>query len=83
MLVPRRDTVSIKKQIRATVTAAEAAEKARSQAETMRLGATSRIEFKKVEIVRIKDRISCSSLFGVPAGSVHRSAGLAGPAWTR
>jgi hypothetical protein len=58
MLVPPRDTVSIKKQIRATAAAIEAAEKARQQAETMRLGATSRIEFKKVEIVRIKDRIN-------------------------
>jgi hypothetical protein len=58
MLVPRRDTVTIKKQIRATAAAVEAAEKARQQAETMRLGATSRIEFKKVEIVRIKDRIN-------------------------
>ncbi|MFL5461485.1 MAG: hypothetical protein ACJ8AY_12435 [Gemmatimonadales bacterium] len=58
MLVPPRDTVSIKKQIRASTAAVEAAEKARQQAETMRLGATSRIEFKKVEIVRIKDRIN-------------------------
>ena len=58
LLVPPRDTVSIKKQIRATTAAIAAAEKARQQAETMRLGATSRIEFKKVEIVRIKDRIN-------------------------
>jgi hypothetical protein len=58
MLVPPRDSNTIKKQIRATAAAVDAAEKARQQAETMRLGATSRIEFKKVEIVRIKDRIT-------------------------
>jgi hypothetical protein len=58
LLVPPRDTITIKKQIRATAAAVDAAEKARQQAETMRLGATSRIEFKKVEIVRIKDRIT-------------------------
>ena len=58
MLVPPRDSASIKKQIRATAAAVQDAEKARQQAETMRLGATSRIEFKKVEIVRIKDRIN-------------------------
>jgi hypothetical protein len=58
MLVPPRDSVTIKKHIRVTAAAIAAAEKARQQAETMRLGATSRIEFKKVEIVRIKDRIS-------------------------
>jgi hypothetical protein len=58
LLVPSRDSTTIKKQIRATAAAVDAAEKARQQAETMRLGATSRIEFKKVEIVRIKDRIN-------------------------
>lgn len=58
LLVPPRDSMTIKKQIRASGAAVEAAEKARQQAETMRLGATSRIEFKKVEIVRIKDRIN-------------------------
>ena len=58
MLVPPRDSTTIKKQIRATTAAVQDAEKARQQAETMRLGATSRIEFKKVEIVRIKDRIN-------------------------
>jgi len=58
LLVPPRDTISIKKQIRTTAAAIQSAEKARQQAETMRLGATSRIEFKKVEIVRIKDRIN-------------------------
>jgi hypothetical protein len=58
MLVARRDTITIKKQIKATAAALQAAETARQQAETMRLGATSRIEFKKVEILRIKDRIT-------------------------
>jgi hypothetical protein len=58
MLVPPRDSLTIKKQIRASTASVNAAEKARQQAETMRLGATSRIEFKKVEIVRIKDRIN-------------------------
>lgn len=58
MLVPQRDSNTIKRQIRATAAAETAAERGRDQAETMRLGATSRIEFKKVEIVRIKDRIN-------------------------
>lgn len=58
MLVPQRDSGTIKRQIRATAAAEAAAERGRDQAETMRLGATSRIEFKKVEIVRIKDRIN-------------------------
>jgi len=58
MLVSPRDSNTIKKHIRAAAAAIDAAEKARQQAETMRLGATSRIEFKKVEIVRIKDRIN-------------------------
>jgi hypothetical protein len=58
LLVPPRDSVVIKREIRASADAGAAAEKARQQAETMRLGATSRIEFKKVEIVRIKERIN-------------------------
>jgi hypothetical protein len=58
LLVPPRDSNAIKKEIRAAGAAAAAAEKARQQAETMRLGASSRIEFKKVEINRIKERIS-------------------------
>ena len=57
-LVPPRDSNVIKKEIRAAAGAEVAAEKARQQAETMRLGASSRIEFKKVEISRIKERIS-------------------------
>ncbi|HZA98787.1 MAG TPA: hypothetical protein VE399_08425 [Gemmatimonadales bacterium] len=58
MLVPPRDSNTIKKEIRAAAAAETAAEKARQQAETMRLGASSRIEFKKVEINRIKERIN-------------------------
>jgi hypothetical protein len=58
MLIPPRDSNTIKKEIRAAAAAARASEKARQQAETMRLGANSRIEFKKVEINRIKERIS-------------------------
>jgi hypothetical protein len=58
MLVPPRDSSTIKKEIRAAASAAAAAEKARQHAETMRLGASSRIEFKKVEIGRIKERIN-------------------------
>jgi hypothetical protein len=58
MLVPPRDSTTLKKQIRAAAEAGRAAEKGRQVAETMRLGASSRIEFKKVEISRIKERIS-------------------------
>jgi hypothetical protein len=58
LLVPPRDTATIKKQIKSAAAAEATAEKAREQTETMRLGATSKIEFKKVEIVRIKERIN-------------------------
>ncbi len=58
MLVPPRDSTTLKKQIRAVTDAGNTAEKGRQVAETMRLGASSRIEFKKVEISRIKERIS-------------------------
>jgi hypothetical protein len=58
MLVPPRDSGTIKKEIRGAATALAAAEKGRQVAETMRLGASSRIEFKKVEINRIKERIN-------------------------
>jgi hypothetical protein len=58
MLVPPRDSGLIKKEIRLATAAIAAAEKSRQQAETMRLGASSRIEFKKVDIGRIKERIS-------------------------
>jgi hypothetical protein len=57
MLVPPRDSTTIKRQIRATAEERAQAESRRQQAETMRLGATARIEAKKVEIVRIKERI--------------------------
>jgi hypothetical protein len=64
MLVPPRDSMSIKRQIRAAAAAEAAAEKSRHQAETMRLGATSRIEFKKVEIARIKERVNLAKKEG-------------------
>jgi hypothetical protein len=57
MLVPPRDSMTVKKQLRSAVDAAAQAEIRRQQAETMRLGATARIEAKKVEIVRIKERV--------------------------
>ena len=53
-----RDTVSIKKQIRATAAAIEAAEKARQQADKMPVVSHLQNRIKKVEIVRIKDRIN-------------------------
>jgi hypothetical protein len=58
MLVPPRDTNAIKKQLRAAVEAGGSAETRRQQAETMRLGARGRIEAKKVEIDRLKERIN-------------------------
>jgi hypothetical protein len=58
MLVPPRDSISIKKNVKVAADAAALAETRRQQAETMRLGARARIEAKKVEIVRIKDRIN-------------------------
>jgi hypothetical protein len=58
LLVPPRDSAIIRKQIRTAIDAGASAEKARQHAETMRLGATGRIEFKKVEIVRIRERIN-------------------------
>jgi hypothetical protein len=58
LLVPPRDSISIKKNVRAAAEANTLAETRRQQAETMRLGARARIESKKVEIVRIKDRIN-------------------------
>jgi hypothetical protein len=58
MLVAPRDTITIKKSVRSAAEAGTLAESRRQQAETMRLGARSRIESKKVEIVRIKDRIN-------------------------
>jgi hypothetical protein len=58
MLVPPRDSNAIKKQLRASIEAGGTAETRRQQAETMRLGARGRIEAKKVEIDRIKERIN-------------------------
>jgi hypothetical protein len=58
MLVPPRDTASIKKQLRIATEAESLAQTRRQQAETMRLGARGRIEAKKVEIDRIKERIN-------------------------
>lgn len=57
-LVAPRDTNTIKKQLRAAVDAGKLAENRRQQAETMRLGARGSIESKKVQMVRIKERIS-------------------------
>jgi len=58
LLVPPRDTVTLRKSLRAAVEAETLADKRRDQAETMRLGALSRIESKKVEIGRLKERIN-------------------------
>ena len=58
MLVAPRDTITIKRQLRTAVEAKTQAENRRQQAETMRLGARGRIESKKVEMVRIKERIA-------------------------
>jgi hypothetical protein len=57
MLVPPRDSGTIKKQLRNATEAATLAETRRLQAETMVLGARARIESKKVEIIRIKERV--------------------------
>jgi hypothetical protein len=58
LLVAPRDTNTIKRDLRAAIEAAKLAETRRGQTETMRLGARARIEAKKVEIVRLKDRIN-------------------------
>jgi hypothetical protein len=58
MLVAPRDTITIKKQLRAAIDGKAQAGNRRQQAETMRLGARGRIESKKVEMVRIKERIA-------------------------
>ncbi|HJR17907.1 MAG TPA: hypothetical protein VJ808_13735 [Gemmatimonadales bacterium] len=58
MLVAPRDTVAIKRSLRAATQAGTLAESRRRQAETMRLGARATIEARKVEIVRIKERVS-------------------------
>jgi hypothetical protein len=58
LLVAPRDTITIRKQLRSATEAVAQAESRRQQAETMRLGARGRIESKKVEMVRIKEKIS-------------------------
>jgi hypothetical protein len=58
LLVPPRDTITIKKNLRAAIEAEKSAEIRRDQTETMRLGAIARIEAKKVEISRLKERIN-------------------------
>jgi len=58
LLVSPRDTVSIKKSLRAAGESGTLAENRRQQAETMRLGARARIEAKKGEIIRIKERVA-------------------------
>ncbi len=57
MLVAPRDSMTIKRSLKAAVEAGALAESRRQQAETMRLGARARIEAKKVEIVRIKEKV--------------------------
>jgi hypothetical protein len=58
LLVSPRDTVTIKKSLRAATEAEALAETRRAQAETMRLGALASIEAKKVGIGRLKERIN-------------------------
>ena len=60
LLVPPRDTVTIKKNLKAATEAETQAETRRGQAETMRLGALASIESKKVQIGRLKERISAA-----------------------
>jgi len=60
LLVAPRDTVTIRKSLRAATEAEALAETRREQAETMRLGALAKMEAKKVEIGRIKERVSAA-----------------------
>jgi hypothetical protein len=60
LLVAPRDTATIKKSLKAAVEAEALAGTRREQAETMRLGALARIEAKKVEIGRLKERIGAA-----------------------
>jgi hypothetical protein len=60
LLVAPRDTITIKKSLRAATEAETLAETRREQAETMRLGALARIESKKVEIGRLKERTNAA-----------------------
>jgi hypothetical protein len=58
MLVAPRDTITIKRQLRTAIEAKTQAESRRQQAENMRLGARGSIETKKVQMVRLKERIA-------------------------
>jgi hypothetical protein len=58
LLVAPRDTTTIKRSLKGATEARALAENRRQQAETMRLGARARIEAKKVEIIRIKERVN-------------------------
>lgn len=58
LLVAPRDTITIKKSLKAATEAETQAETRRGQAETMRLGALASIEAKKVGIGRLKERIN-------------------------
>jgi len=60
LLVPPRDSITIKKSLRAAIEAEALAETRRGQAETMRLGALARMEAKKVEIGRLKERTNAA-----------------------
>ena len=60
LLVAPRDTITIRKSLRAATEAEALAETRRAQGETMRLGALARIEAKKVEIGRLKERINAA-----------------------
>jgi len=60
LLVPFRDTITIRKSLRAATEAEALAETRREQAETMRLGALAKMEAKKVEIGRIKERVAAA-----------------------
>ncbi len=60
LLVSPRDTVTIKRSLKAAIEAESQAETRRAQAETMRLGALASIEAKKVGIGRLKERISAA-----------------------
>ncbi|MEO8089909.1 MAG: hypothetical protein ABI703_06410 [Gemmatimonadales bacterium] len=60
LLVAPRDTITIKKSLKAAIEAEALAGTRREQAETMRLGALAKIESKKVEIGRLKERIGAA-----------------------
>lgn len=74
LLVAPRDTVSIKRSLAAAAQTRTLAEKRRKHAETMRLGARAGIEAKKVEIVRIKERVNVAKKEGREADRVGLEA---------